>query len=364
MVQLLSFLEDLVRNISFMKPTNSKNDMKREAAETFVKLRKNSLMSKSSGGAHMRPNDIAAKFSKNGRKGINQDFLTVWQEFGCQEDMIFCGVFDGHGPWGHFVAKRVSKLLPSSLLCHWQETVALCSLELNSQMGFDRDAQECNIWKQSYVKTCDTVDKELENNPGVDSFYSGTTALTIVRQGKLIVIANVGDSRAVLATTDDNDNLMAVQLTTDLKPCLPQEVERITQSKGQVFCLHDEPGAYRVWRPCRRGPGLAVSRAFGDHCMKNFGVISVPEVTHRYITTNDLFVILATDGVWDVVSNEEAVQIVFSATERRNSAKTLVNYAASAWKYKRPGIPMDDISAICLYFHPCPSCQPSGFIKQ
>lgn len=44
-------------------------------------------------------------------------------------------------------------------------------------------------------------------------------------------------------------------------------------------------------------PGLAMSRAFGDYCVKDFGLISVPEVTQRHITQEDQFIVLATDGV-------------------------------------------------------------------
>jgi serine/threonine protein phosphatase PrpC len=64
-----------------------------------------------------------------------------------------------------------------------------------------------------------------------------------------------------------------------------------------VFCLGDEPGVHRVWLPDQEAPGLAMSRAFGDYCVKDYGVISTPEVTQRRITARDQFVILATDGV-------------------------------------------------------------------
>lgn len=76
-----------------------------------------------------------------------------------------------------------------------------------------------------------------------------------------------------------------------------EEAERITQSNGRVFYLHDEPGVYRVWMPNGKTPGLALSRAIGDHCVKEFGLISEPDVTQRNITSRDQFVILATDGV-------------------------------------------------------------------
>lgn len=54
---------------------------------------------------------------------------------------------------------------------------------------------------------------------------------------------------------------------------------------------------HRVWLPDEESPGLAMSRAFGDYCVKDFGLISVPEVTQRHITSRDQFVVLATDGV-------------------------------------------------------------------
>lgn len=64
-----------------------------------------------------------------------------------------------------------------------------------------------------------------------------------------------------------------------------------------MFCLDDEPGVYRVGMPNGGSLGLAVSRAFGDYCLKDFGLVSVPEVTYRKITEKDQFLILATDGV-------------------------------------------------------------------
>jgi len=82
---------------------------------------------------------------------------------------------------------------------------------------------------------------------------------------------------------------------------IAEEAERIIQCQGRVFCLEDEPGVHRVWLPDEESPGLAMSRAFGDYCIKGHGLISVPEVTHRNITSRDQFVVLATDGVWSLV---------------------------------------------------------------
>lgn len=76
-----------------------------------------------------------------------------------------------------------------------------------------------------------------------------------------------------------------------------EEAERIIECNGRVFCLEDEPGVHRVWLPHEELPGLAMSRAFGDYCIKNFGLISAPQVIQRRITNRDQFMVLASDGV-------------------------------------------------------------------
>ncbi|GAB4855616.1 Probable protein phosphatase 2C 73 [Ancistrocladus abbreviatus] len=357
-----SMFNGLARSLSFKKVKNSGISDAREAADAMAKeAKKNGSILRSSGIVSVEgSNNFASVFMKRGKKGVNQDCCIVWEEFGGQPDMIFCGVFDGHGPWGHFVAKRARESMPSSLLCNWQETLVQSALDLVFDLDSDKKLHWFNIWKHSYFKTCAAIDEELERHRKIDSFYSGTTALSIVRQGEQIILANVGDSRAVLATASDDGSLVAVQLTVDFKPSLPQEAERIIQCNGRVFCLHDEPGVHRLWLSDEEFPGLAMSRAFGDHCVKDFGLISVPEVTQRSITSKDQFIVLATDGVWDVISNQEAVQIVSSTPDRAKSAEFLVKHAVRAWKRKRRGIAMDDISAICLFLHSSSSSSSSS----
>lgn len=62
--------------------------------------------------------------------------------------------------------------------------------------------------------------------------------------------------------------------------------------------MQDEPEVSRVWLPFDDAPGLAMARAFGDFCLKEYGVISVPEFSHRILTENDQFIVLASDGVY------------------------------------------------------------------
>lgn len=76
-----------------------------------------------------------------------------------------------------------------------------------------------------------------------------------------------------------------------------EEADRIRKCRGRVFALQGEPEVARVWLPNNNSPGLAMARAFGDFCLKDFGLISVPDISYRHITEKDEFIVLATDGV-------------------------------------------------------------------
>lgn len=321
--------------------------------------------------------NVACMFTQQGRKGTNQDAMLVWEDFGSRRDTVFCGVFDGHGPFGHLVAKKVRDSLPSKLSSQWEaemkdddsikeanSTVGSMNSEESLSVTMDDEWRESTdmeerekcpeiflTLKESFLKAFKVMDKELRLHPSIDCFCSGTTAVTLVKQGQDLVIGNVGDSRAVLGTRVQDNSLSAVQLTVDLKPNLPREAERIRQCKGRVFALHDEPEVSRVWLPHNDSPGLAMARAFGDFCLKDFGLISVPDVSYHRLTERDEFIVLATDGVWDVLSNKEVVEIVASAPSQTTAARALVEYAVRAWRLKYPTSKVDDCAAVCLFLN-------------
>jgi serine/threonine protein phosphatase PrpC len=84
---------------------------------------------------------------------------------------------------------------------HWQEALALASL-INDEKKLD-DCQS-DLWKQSYVATCAAVFGKLQRSRRLDAVQSGCTALSIFKQGDLMVVANAGDSRVVLGTASDD----------------------------------------------------------------------------------------------------------------------------------------------------------------
>lgn len=168
-----------------------------------------------------------------------------------------------------------------------------------------------------------------------------------------MLVANLGDSRAILGTRDGKNKLIPVQLTVDLKPNLPDEAERINSCKGRVFALKEEPDVHRIWLPDDDCPGLAMARAFGDFCLKDYGLISTPQLSSWKLTEKDEFLVLATDGLWDVLSNKQVVKTVSSARNRADAAKLLVHRAVRTWRTRYPTSKIDDCAAICLFLkHP------------
>eukprot|EP00252_Welwitschia_mirabilis_P009665 TRINITY_DN2238_c0_g1_i6.p1 TRINITY_DN2238_c0_g1~~TRINITY_DN2238_c0_g1_i6.p1 ORF type:complete len:205 (+),score=43.40 TRINITY_DN2238_c0_g1_i6:646-1260(+) len=94
-----------------------------------------------------------------------------------------------------------------------------------------------------------------------------------------------------------------------------------------------------------------MARAFGDFCLKEFGLISVPDVSYRRLTEKDEFIVLATDGIWDVLSNEEVIDIVASVPSRSSAARALVECAVRSWRSKYPTSKVDDCAVVCLFLH-------------
>ncbi|XP_076933229.1 putative protein phosphatase 2C 52 [Bidens hawaiensis] len=296
-------------------------------------------------------------YTQQGHKGINQDAMIVWEDF-MAEDVTFCGVFDGHGPHGHLVARKVRDTLPVKLFSYLdsyeskknRSTYCICANGESGLNGNDGEEEKPELlWREAFLKSYKAMDKELKSHPNLDCFCSGSTAVTIVKQGSNLYMGSIGDSRAIMASKDENDALVAVQLTVDLKPDLPREAERIKQCKGRVFALQDEPEVPRVWLPFDDAPGLAMARAFGDFCLKEYGVISIPEISHRILTERDQFIVLASDGIWDVLSNEQVIEIVSSAPTLASAARLLVESAAREWKSKYPTSKMDDCAVVCLF---------------
>ena len=101
-------------------------------------------------------------------------------------------------------------------------------------------------------------------------------------------------------------------------------------------------------------PGLAMTRSFGDRVACKCGVTVEPEVLEFDLSPQDCFIVLASDGVWDQMSNEEVGNIVMPYYEQRNAEKAaeqLVRAAFQKWKDKASDI-VDDITCVVIFLEP------------
>lgn len=110
----------------------------------------------------------------------------------------------------------------------------------------------------------------------------------------------------------------------------------------------EDCGPPRVWLAEVDVPGLAMSRSIGDEVSQSVGVISVPEIIEHRIQPEDQFMLWASDGVWEFIKNEEAVEIVNKSLSKNmeEAVSALVNEANTRWTKEEEVV--DDITCILL----------------
>lgn len=107
----------------------------------------------------------------------------------------------------------------------------------------------------------------------------------------------------------------------------------------------------RVYYQDKLEPGLALTRSLGDSAAGHIGVIAEPDVKRVDLTPSDRFVIVASDGIWDKLSNSEAVSFVGTLMSERTpeqAARMLVKKAYSRWGGEAARY-MDDLTAVVVY---------------
>ncbi|CAM8962148.1 unnamed protein product [Rhodiola kirilowii] len=228
----------------------------------------------------------AAKFgltSVCGRRRDMEDAVSIKPSFLGAKDCHFFGVFDGHG-CSHVATRCKARM----------HDIVKSELE---KANMDEQS-----WKDALGRSFSLMDAEAQKSSGVASNSCrcelqmpqcdavGSTAVVAIVSPEKIVVSNCGDSRAVLCR-----NGVAIPLSSDHKPDRPDELERIERAGGRVI-YWDGPRVLGV---------LAMSRAIGDNYLKPY-VIPDPEVNIMDRDDEDECLILASDGLWDVVSNETA----------------------------------------------------------
>lgn len=177
--------------------------------------------------------------------------------------------------------------------------------------GGDKASQFCADWMSSYVRNEEAFPFDLGfamknafTNIDEDFLATGhpdgsTACAATLVGGRRIVCANAGDSRAIVVRRDGT----VVRLSRDHKPGMPDETRRISELGGRVI----------YWGRWRVEGLLAVSRSIGDASLKPY-VCSDPEVCEYDIGKDDWFLVMSSDGVWDVMDNEEAAHVIIASS--------------------------------------------------
>jgi serine/threonine protein phosphatase PrpC len=258
----------------------------------------------------------------------NQDYSIARAEGDC----VLLGVFDGHGEQGNYVSSFAGKTLA-------ERVFRQKDLEGNISKGLSR----------AFRQTSDQIDKADR----FDTFHSGTTAVAALKCKDRLVVANVGDSRCVIGRRGDNGKLKAVDMSTDHDLERKDELARIAKLNGRVH-----PSMYpvgprgklqfmgppRIW-DTQGMHGLAMGRSMGDRHLRPF-VTPRADMTEKTLDKKDKVMILASDGVWGLMSSQEAVDIASKHSRPDSAAKEIIKVANVRWHRDTQGQVRDDITAV------------------
>ncbi|KAJ4801394.1 hypothetical protein LUZ62_052640 [Rhynchospora pubera] len=196
---------------------------------------------------------------------------------------------------------------------------------------FDNILKEPDFWDdtmKAIKRAYHSTDRKILKKKASDDVKTrgGSTAVTvIIINGESLVVANVGDSRAIIS-----EGGIARRLSVDHEPL--KEKKEIESRGG--FVIRQRDNVPRV------DGQLAMSRAFGDKAVKEH-ISSDPDLVIEDIDADAEFIILASDGLWTVMSDQEAVDIVKDVKDARKAAMELINEALHRGS-------KDDISCIVV----------------
>ncbi|EKX73479.1 protein phosphatase 2C domain containing protein [Theileria equi strain WA] len=272
----------------------------------------------------------------------------------------YSGVFDGH--YGPECSEYTSRHLKNNILSVFRQSVHSKGVKRRKSIkgaeiaDTSHECADVEALVNGCIKGFEMTDNNFCRIADRSNIMDGSTACVLLLYGPdpdgslKIISANVGDSRAILCSLgDDGESYIATALTVDHKPDSPSEKERILASGGTVEFLQ---GTWRAVGKLRNqiACALATSRSIGDLMLKTPKKIvsAVPDVRIRTVDFDkDLFVVLCTDGVTDVVTNQEIVNIVAECIQAGNSpekaAEKIVATSEQRGSY-------DDKTCTIIYF--------------
>ncbi|CAN0856160.1 Probable protein phosphatase 2C 35 [Linum grandiflorum] len=264
----------------------------------------------------------------------NEDCYAIATNLQGNPDVHFFGVFDGHGQFGakcsNFVKNRLVEILA------------------NDPTLLD---DPITAYNSAFAMT----NSELHTNSEIDDTMSGTTAITVLVVGDTLYVANVGDSRAVMAVKkkrnngNNNESVVAEDLSCDQTPFRKDECERVKLCGARVLSVDQVEGVKdpevqswgdeesdgddppRLWVQDGMYPGTAFTRSVGDSTAERIGVIAEPEVSVIQLTPNHLFFVVASDGVFEFLSSQLVVDMAARYGDPRDACSAIAGESYKLW---------------------------------
>jgi serine/threonine protein phosphatase PrpC len=282
-------------------------------------------------------------FSCDGADKPNQDNFFIYTNFNNDSNNIYMGICDGHGQFGHYISSFLVTNLPLVLgnFLRIFNIKDISSTDKNTLFP---------IVTSSFIQ----INKNLSLEKSIDCTLSGSTCVSLIYTSKKIFCINLGDSRCIIGKFDGK-SWKSQNLSIDHKPELEKEKERILKNGGEIRKMKDDDGEFigpqRVWVKEANYPGLAMSRSFGDDLAHQIGVICEPEIFEYELKEEDKFIIIASDGIWEFMSNQDCVDIIKDYYVNENfkgAAKHLYKESCKRWLNEEDSI--DDITLIVVFF--------------
>ena len=281
-----------------------------------------------------------------GIKKTNQDNFFIYNNFNNNQNYVYLGVCDGHGLLGQDISTYLANNLPQNM------NKKFISKNLKN-LSNEQITHITSIFHEVFYET----NIALNSDERIDSTYSGSTCVSVLFTPNRLYCINVGDSRCILGNYKEKEKKWITKiLSRDHKPSEPDEMIRIKNSGGIVESCRDKFGNFvgpeRVWGKNLEGPGLAMSRSFGDEMGHEIGIVVDPEILEHFFDKDDKFIILASDGIWEFMTNEEVVDIVkdyYLENNIQGAIEHLYNEASKRWIMEEEVI--DDITVIIIFLN-------------
>ena len=324
----------------------------------------------------------------NDQLKTNQDSYSIIENIFAEKLYIY-GVFDGHGQNSEILSSFISnyikkyfsdkknyiKFYNNNIKNNKNNNTEKSETELAAESSLtSSEITESNYSNSTIINTVinsETLKKIFQynnqqfikeslnslniatNELNFDLSYCGSTCILIYIIKNILICSNIGDSKAILFSCSNEDRWTYEPLSIDHKPDNPNEKKRILENGGEIH-QHIEKGIAegpnRVYVKGKSYPGLSMTRSVGDSVGKNVGIIFEPDIIVKNIEITSKFLVIGSDGFWDVMLPYDVSRIAspyFVRGDCEGACKMLMKRAMKYWS--KGDDDRDDITIIVVF---------------